>query len=81
MRQCAHFLRTPEVFRTVYELWAVRHACARYRNAGRCDTSGAIVAGGHQISFAQANHHRTAGPPVSLQVGLPFHLVTCHLGV
>ncbi len=48
---------------------------ARYSNAGRCDTSGAMFAGGHQISFAQANHHRSAGPLVSLQVGFPF----CHL--
>jgi len=60
----------------VYVLWAVRHACARYSNAGRCDTSGAIVAGGHQKIFAQANHHRTAGPPVSLQVGLPFYYLS-----
>ncbi len=57
---------------------APRHSNVTVTRAG-VTPSGAIFAGGHQINFAQASHHRTAGPLVGLQVGLPFF--TCHLGV
>ena len=59
----------------VYSSPYARPVTARYSNAGSFVTSGAIVAGGHQISFAQANHHRTSGPRVSL-VGLSFYYLS-----
>ena len=77
--QYAPFSYTTQAFRRqAYMLWASWYMTGwpRYSNAGRFVTNGAIVAGGHQISFAQANHHRTAGPRVSLQVGLSFYYLS-----